>query len=29
MSELGNLLKLTREEQKKSIQDVVDDTIII
>lgn len=28
MSELGNLLKSTREEQKKSIQDVVDDTRI-
>lgn len=28
MSELGNLLKSTREEQKKTIQDVVDDTRI-
>lgn len=28
MSELGNLLKSTREEQKKSMQDVVDDTRI-
>lgn len=28
MSELGNLLKSTREEQKKTIQDVVDETRI-
>ena len=28
MSELGNLLKTTREEQKKTIKDVVDDTRI-